>query len=304
MKRFVTMMMAFALCTLGSQAQQQRFRTSRLINGGYVTIEKGSRKYNFFLCGGNPETEKWYTEKRVKLERQQKMLSDKYNKQYKKLAEKTKAKGEDEFDKKLSKQYDRYRERYYKKRDQLIERIYEGDSMYVQYTLLYLVDPSFDPPFALAYKCDLEHVEVSGGYMRYVPRNSELIVMKSNINFHYDRTTKPEMTSIHMKVDDVLLDSIRTLTRLVHFTALNMNESVVVLDGARAFIFNNGSRMWITQDVDDHALLLARTFGQLYKCVEEHDEEGIEVLRPTINDLITYYRTLILPDQYLHEWNR
>ena len=76
MKRFITMIMAIALCTLGSQAQQQRFRTSRLINGGYVTIEKGSRKYNFFLCGGNPETEKWYTEKRVKLERQQKMLTN------------------------------------------------------------------------------------------------------------------------------------------------------------------------------------------------------------------------------------
>jgi len=305
MKRFFTIIIAIVLCALGSQAQQQRFRTSRLINGGYVTIEKGgSRKYNFFLCGGNPETEKWYTEKRVKLERQQKMLSDKYNKQLKKLAEKSKAKGEDTYDKKLSKQYDRYRKRYDKKRDKLIERIYEGDSMYVQYTLLYLVDPSFDPPFALAYKCDEEHVEVSGGYIREVPRNSELIVMKSNMNFHYDRTTKPEMTSIHMKVDDVLLDSIRTLTKLVYYTALNMDESVVVLDGARAFIFNYGCRMRITQDVDDHALLLARTFGQLYKCVEEHDEAGLEALRPTINDLIAYYRTLILPDQYLHKWNR
>lgn len=301
MKRFITMMMAIALCTLGSQAQQQRFETSRLINAGYVTIEKGSRKYNFFLCGGNPETEKWYTEKRVKLERQRNMLSDKYNKQYKKLAEKTKAKGEDEFDKKLSKQYDRYRERYYKKRDKLIERIYEGDSMYERYTLLYFVDPSFDPPYALAYR---KWIKDESEDMTNESWNCELIAMKSNIIFHYDHTTKPEMTSIHMKVDDVLLDSIRTLTRLVHYTALNMGESILVLDGTRVFIFNNFRQMRFTQDSDDHARLLARTFGQLYKCVEEHDEEGLEALRPTINDLIAYYRTLILPDQYLHERNR
>ena len=126
--------------------------------------------------------------------------------------------------------------------------------------------------------------------------------MKSNIIFHYDHTTKPEMTSIHMKVDDVLLDSIRTLTRLVHYTALNMGESILVLDGTRVFIFNNFRQMRFTQDSDDHARLLARTFGQLYKCVEEHDEAGLEALRPTINDLIAYYRTLILPDQYIEKF--
>ena len=299
MKRFITMIMAIALCTLGSQAQQQRFRTSRLINSGYVTIEKGSRKYNFFLCGGNPETEKWYTEKRVKLERQRNKLYDKYNKQFKKLVKKSEAKGENEFDKKLSKQYDRYSERYYKKRDHLKARIYEGDSMYERYTLLYFVDPSFDPPYALAYR---KWIKDESEDMTNESWNCELIAMKSNIIFHYDHTTKPEMTSIHMKVDDVLLDSIRTLTRLVHYTALNMGESILVLDGTRVFIFNNFRQMRFTQDSDDHARLLARTFGQLYKCVEEHDEAGLEALRPTINDLIAYYRTLILPDQYIEKF--
>jgi len=37
------------------------------------------------------------------------------------------------------------------------------------------------------------------------------------------------------------------------------------------------------------------------KCVEEHDEAGLESLRPTINDLIAYYRTLILPDQFIYD---
>lgn len=299
MKQLI-LMMVVALATLSSRAQEPRFTTARLINAGFLDIEDANRKYRFFLCEADKNAEKWYTKDRVKLYKKLDEASKKYNSQYKKYAQKAEGTEDEQAWKRLHKLTDKYD----KKKNRIHNCIYKGNSMYVQYTMLYLVDPTFEPPKALLYRADEESVDNGDSGIKWVSRNSELVVMKSNINFYYDPKTKPEVTSIHMKVDDTLMDSIKSLVSFVHYTSLNMDESLHLIDGTRAFLFCRSKRMRLTQDFDEHQLELGKTFGKIMMYVEERDEVGLESLRPTINDLIAYYRTLILPDQYLSDSHR
>jgi len=296
MKRLI-LMIAIAIATLSSRAQQLRFRTSRPINAGFVDVEDGSRKYNFFLCEGNEKAEKWYAKERVKLRKKLNKAGNQYNSQYKKYAQKAEGTEDEQARKRLHKLTDKYD----KKEEKIKNRIHKGDSTYVLYTMLYFIDPSFDPPEALLYRADEERVDNGDSGIKWVSRNSELVAMKSNINFFYDRVEDRKITSTHMKVDDELMDSIKSLVSIVHYTSLNMDEKLILIDGSRAYLFYYGRRMRFSQDADDHQVLLFRTFAKIMKCVEEHDEAGLESLRPTINDLIAYYRTLILPDQFIYD---
>lgn len=298
MKRFL-LMMVVALATLSCRAQETLFKTSRPINAGFVDVEDGSKKYNFFFCEGNAKAEKWYAKERVKLRKKLNRIRNKHNGQYKKYARKAEGTEDEQAWKKLQKLTDKYD----KKKNKINDRIHKGDSTHVLYSMLYFIDPSFDPPEALLYKADRVWKDNGEDGRKWVCRNSELVAMKSNVNFFYDRIENRKITSSHMKVDDELMDSILSLVSIVRYTSLNMDEHLILIDGSRAYLFYYGSRVRCSQDADGHQALLFRTFGRIMKCVEEHDEAGLESLRPTINDLIAYYRTLILPDQYVSNWH-
>ena len=105
-----------------------------------------------------------------------------------------------------------------------------------------------------------------------------------------------------MKVDHELFRSILQLARYAVYTSINQDSQSFVLDGTSRYLFWNSMMSQFTYDADDTQKQLSQTFDNILGAVSSQDSDKLKSLAPTIDRLLTHYRSLQLLDQYINSY--
>ena len=197
---------------------------------------------------------------------------------------------------------DKVKGEYYDKRSEMLD-------LYPEHDHLFMVRSSVAGPVALTYD----------------KQDTALVLLKC-----YDmmpQLDKSQVKKMKMKVDVALYDSIQRLHLLATYTAVPMDptpsnkliHTVLKPDtplGVMPPFFNfdtmNYHFVWGSHVGDlyarSHTCLstttkkLIETFFNICSCVSHNDSEELKKLQPTINELLSQYRKLLLPDVIVDEW--
>lgn len=282
MKKILLLMTVLA-ATLSCVAQQKT-TTSRLsvwqrdplIKNGINYYEK---LFNTFKYEGNPAAEQWHTIGRDSYEEKLFGLNDRYQSQVNRMAQQ----GDTTMQKKLEQE----REALEEEVENLIDHY---DEIYPCLSLLFLRSPSFGVPSALAFDNNNANAE------------DELIAMSSNESIWYYINEQPILKTVRMKVDHELFRSILQLARYAVYTSINQDSQSFVLDGTSRYLFWDSMMSQFTYDADDTQKQLSQTFDNILGAVSGQDSDKLKSLAPTIDRLLTHYRSLQLPDQYINSY--
>jgi hypothetical protein len=282
MKKILLLMTVLAAAL--SCVAQQKTTTSRLsvwqrdplIKNGINYYEK---LFNTFKYEGNPAAEQWHTIGRDSYEEKLFGLNDRYQSQVNRMAQQ----GDTTMQKKLEQE----REALEEEVENLIDHY---DEIYPCLSLLFLRSPSFGVPSALAFDNNNANAE------------DELIAMSSKESIWYYINEQPILKTVRMKVDHELFRSILQLTRYAAYTSINQDSQSFVLDGTSRYLFWDSMVSQFTYDADDTQKQLSQTFDNILSAVSSQDSDKLKSLAPTIDRLLTHYRSLQLPDQYINSY--
>ena len=191
---------------------------------------------------------------------------------------------------------------YYDKRSEMLD-------LYPEHDYLVMIRSSVDGPVALTYD----------------KQDTALVLLKC-----YDmmpQLDKSQVKKIKMKVDVAAYDSIQRLHLLAVYTAVPMDPTpgnklidvvrrpdapLQVMPSSLNFDTMNFHFVWghYTGDLyarshtcmSPTAKKLIETFYEICSCVTHQDSEALRKLKPTVNELLSQYRKLRLPDVIVDEW--
>ena len=197
---------------------------------------------------------------------------------------------------------DKVKGEYYDKRSEMLD-------LYPEHDYLVMIRSSVDGPVALTYD----------------KQDTALVLLKC-----YDmmpQLGKSQVKKIKMKVDVAAYDSIQRLHLLAVYTAVPMDPTpgnklidvvrrpdapLQVMPSSLNFDTMNFHFVWghYTGDLyarshtcmSPTAKKLIETFYEICSCVTHQDSEGLRKLKPTVNELLSQYRKLRLPDVIVDEW--
>lgn len=203
---------------------------------------------------------------------------------------------------KASKVKRKLQDEYYDRRSEMLD-------LYPEHDNLFMIRSSVDGPVALTYDM----------------KDTALVLLKC-----YDMMPelgKSQVKKIKTKVDVALYDSIQRLHLLAVYTAVPMDPTpnnklidvvripsapLYVMPSPLSFDTMNYHFVWghLTGDLyaRSHTCLsptakkLIETFYNICSLVSKRDSEQLSKLQPTINELLSQYRKLILPDVIVDEW--
>jgi hypothetical protein len=196
---------------------------------------------------------------------------------------------------------------YYEKKDRIYDTCPEHDYLFV-------VLPPNEGPIALTYDV----------------KDTALVLLKCyDVHPNYPTLGKSEVKSFKMKVDVAAYDSIQRLHLLAVYTAVHMNPKANASLIDTYVVRNPNMPIPIMPSFFDHRTMsfhfvwgqqtgdlyarshnsesptakkLIETFYGICGSVAHQDHEGLRSLMPTVNELLTRYRALILPDVLVDEW--
>lgn len=184
---------------------------------------------------------------------------------------------------KARKKKERLFEPYEKKRDEMTDK-------YPCYSHLFIARPSFSPPYGFSYSY----------------KDTALVALTQ----HWDGSKKHKkvtMTAHKMKVDVAIYDSIQCLHKLAVYTSAQFDPDYTTLDGTRYhFIWGSfdGDKYAISSDNgSDTCKQLLNTFETICTALKADDYDLLRSLMPTIHELLAHYRTLLLPDVPIDDWD-
>ena len=191
---------------------------------------------------------------------------------------------------------------YYDKRSEMLD-------VYSEHDHLFMVRSNVDGPIALTYD----------------KQDTALVLLKC-----YDMMPelgKSQVKKIKTKVDVAVYDSIQRLHLLAAYTAVPMDPTpsnklihtvlkadapLYVMPSQFRFETMNFHFLWghYTGDIyaRSHTCMsltakkLIETFFEICRCVSQQNGEEIRKFMPTVSDLLSQYRKLLLPDVIVDEW--
>lgn len=191
---------------------------------------------------------------------------------------------------------------YYDKRSEMLD-------VYSEHNHLFMVRSNVDGPIALTYD----------------KQDTALVLLKC-----YDMMPelgKSQVKKIKTKVDVAVYDSIQRLHLLAAYTAVPMDPTpsnklihtvlkadapLYVMPLQFRFETMNFHFLWghYTGDIyaRSHTCMsltakkLIETFFEICRCVSQQNGEEIRKFMPTVSDLLSQYRKLLLPDVIVDEW--
>ena len=197
---------------------------------------------------------------------------------------------------------DKVKGEYYDKRSEMLD-------LYPEHDYLVMIRSSVDGPVALTYD----------------KQDTALVLLKC-----YDmmpQLGKSQVKKIKMKVDVAAYDSIQRLHLLATYTAVPMDPTpsnklidvvrrpdapLQVMPSSLNFDTMNFHFVWghYTGDLyarshtcmSPTAKKLIETFYNICSCVTHQDSEELRKLKPTVRELLSQYRKLLLPDVIVDEW--
>lgn len=196
----------------------------------------------------------------------------------------------------------KYMGEYYDKRSEMLD-------VYSEHDHLFMVRSNVDGPIALTYD----------------KQDTALVLLKC-----YDMMPelgKSQVKKIKTKVDVAVYDSIQRLHLLAAYTAVPMDPTpsnklihtvlkadapLYVMPSQFRFETMNFHFLWghYTGDIyaRSHTCMsltakkLIETFFEICRCVSQQNGEEIRKFMPTVSDLLSQYRKLLLPDVIVDEW--
>lgn len=174
---------------------------------------------------------------------------------------------------------------YEKKRDKMEEQL-------PCYGHLFLARPSFTPPYGFSYS----------------PKDTALVYLEQQWNGSKKRKNKKVTLHTHkMKVSEAIYDSIQCLHKLAVYTSAQFDADYEMLDGTRFhFIWHafDGDKYAISSDNGSGTCKrLQSTFNKIYEAINTDNHELLQSLMPTVHELLAHYRTLLLPDVPIDDWD-
>ena len=191
---------------------------------------------------------------------------------------------------------------YHDKRSEMLD-------VYPEHDHLFIVRSNVDGPIALTYD----------------KQDTALVLLKC-----YDMMPelgKSQVKKIKTKVDVAVYDSIQRLHLLAAYTAVPMDPTpsnklihtvlkadapLYVMPSQFRFETMNFHFLWghYTGDIyarshtcmSPTAKKLIETFFEICRCVSQQNGEEIRKFMPTVSDLLSQYRKLLLPDVIVDEW--
>lgn len=203
---------------------------------------------------------------------------------------------------KARKIYHKVRAEYYDKRSEMLD-------LYPEHDYLFMVRSSVDGPVALTYD----------------KQDTALVLLKC-----YDMMPelgKSRVKKMKMKVDVALYDSIQRLHLLAAYTAVPMDPTpnnklidvvkrpdapLYVMPSSFDFDTMSFHFVWghLTGDLyarshtcmSPTAKKLIETFFEICRCVSRRDSDQLSKFMPTVCELLSQYRKILLPDVIVDEW--
>ena len=174
---------------------------------------------------------------------------------------------------------------YEKKRDKMEEQL-------PCYGHLFLARPSFTPPYGFSYS----------------PKDTALVYLEQQWNGSKKRKNKKVTLHAHkMKVSEAIYDSIQCLHKLAVYTSAQFDADYTMLDGTRFhFIWHafDGDKYAISSDNGSGTCKrLQKTFETICTALKDDDPDQLQSLMPTVHELLAHYRTLLLPDVPIDDWD-
>lgn len=174
---------------------------------------------------------------------------------------------------------------YEKKRDKMEEQL-------PCYGHLFLARPSFTPPYGFSYS----------------PKDTALVYLEQQWNGSKKRKNKKVTLHAHkMKVSEAIYDSIQCLHKLAVYTSAQFDADYTMLDGTRFhFIWHafDGDKYAISSDNGSGTCKrLQKTFETICTALKDDDPDQLQSLIPTVHELLAHYRTLLLPDVLIDDWD-
>ncbi len=183
--------------------------------------------------------------------------------------------------KKREKAYNAYEE----KRDKMTDK-------YPCYRHLFIARPSFAPSFGFSYS----------------PKDTALVYLEQRWDGSKKRKNKKVTLHAHkMKVSEAIYDSIQSLHKLAVYTSAPFDADYEMLDGTRFhFIWHafDGDKYAISSDNGSGTCKrLQKTFENICVALRADNLDQLQSLMPAVHELLAHYRTLLLPDVPIDDWD-
>ena len=190
------------------------------------------------------------------------------------------AKKQEKLRKKREKIYDAYE----KKRNQM--RV-----LHPRYEHLFLAKPSFSPPYGFSYSS----------------QDTALVYLEQRWDGNKKKGRKVTFHTHKMKVTEATYDSIQSLHKLAVYTSAQFDPDYTTLDGTSYhFIWGTTSGDKYARSSDNGSSTckqLQSTFNNICTALRTDDYNLLNSLMPTVHELLAHYRTLLMPDVPIDDWD-
>ena len=154
--------------------------------------------------------------------------------------------------------------------------------------VVFIAHPSFATEYGLSFRRGSK-----------TEKSDYLERLESDINIYYHIDDNPKIKVQVMEVDRAVSDSICMLARLAVYTAAYMDPIHTKMDGT-GYTFMSGSKMAVTHDSGGlRQRELETVFERICEAIKTNDHSLLQSVLPTVNSLLSEYRSLMLPDQII-----
>ena len=182
--------------------------------------------------------------------------------------------------KKREKAYNAYEE----KRDKMTDSL-------PHHRHLFIARPSFSPPFGFSYS----------------PKDTALVYLEQRWDGNKKKGKKATFHSHKMKVTEAIYDSIQCLHKLAVYTSAQFDPDYTTLDGTSYhFVWYSFSGDKYARSSDNGSRTckqLQKTFENICSALSTDNHDQLQSLMPTVYELLAHYRTLLLPDVPIDDWD-
>lgn len=156
---------------------------------------------------------------------------------------------------------------------------------------LFIARPSFSAPFGFSYS----------------PQDTALVYLEQRWNGNKKKGKKATFHTRKMKVTEAIYDSIQSLHKLAVYTSAQFDPDYTTLDGTSYhFVWNTFSGDKYARSSDNGSRTckqLQKTFENICVALRADNHDQLQSLMPTVHELLAHYRTLLLPDVPIDDWD-
>lgn len=156
---------------------------------------------------------------------------------------------------------------------------------------LFIARPSFSAPFGFSYS----------------PKDTALVYLEQRWDGSKKKGKKVTFHTRKMKVTEAIYDSIQSLHKLAVYTSAQFDPDYTTLDGTSYhFVWYSFSGDKYARSSDNGSRTckqLQKTFENICVALRTDNHDQLQSLMPTVHELLAHYRTLLLPDVPIDDWD-